>query len=88
MVESSAKLVRIVEALEAEMYSAYPCLTRAWAEGNTYELLRQFIQKGTDLRTVSEEDIRRYKNTPGSMQRKCLGFRLPSVVFAELRRAA
>ena len=51
-------------------------------------LLRQFIPKGTDLRTVSEEDLQRYQGALNSRPRKCLGFRQPSVVFAELRKAA
>jgi len=54
---------------------------------NTNGLLRQFIPKGTDLRTVSEEDLQRYQGALNSRPRKCLGFRQPSVVFAELRKA-
>lgn len=79
----------IAEALEAEMYFAHPYASyERGLNENTNGLLRQFIPKGTDLRKVSEEDLRRYQNALNSRPRKCLGFRQPSVVFAELRMAA
>lgn len=55
---------------------------------NTNGLLGQYIPKGTDLRLVSDEDLMRYQGALNSRPRKCLGFRQPSVVFAELRKAA
>lgn len=79
----------IAEALEAETYFAHPYASyERGLNENTNGLLRQFIPKGTDLRTVSEEDLRRYQNALNSRPRKCLGFRQPSVVFTELRRGA
>ncbi|EAR3732971.1 IS30 family transposase, partial [Salmonella enterica] len=79
----------IAEALEAEMYFAHPYAPHERGlNENTNGLLRQFIPKGTDLRTVSEEDLERYQGALNSRPRKCLGFRQPSVVFAELRMAA
>ncbi|MFV4849044.1 IS30 family transposase [Citrobacter freundii] len=79
----------IAKALEADMYFAHPYASyeRGMNE-NTNGLLRQFIPKGTDLSTVSEEDLQRYQSALNSRPRKCLGFRQPSVVFAELRKAA
>lgn len=79
----------IAQALEAEIYFAHPYASHERGlNENTNGLLRQFIPKGTDLRTVSEEDLQRYQGALNSRPRKCLGFRQPSVVFAELRLAA
>ena len=79
----------IAKALEADMYFAHPYASyERGLNENTNGLLRQFIRKGTDLRTVSEEDLARYQGALNSRPRKCLGFRQPSAVFAELRKAA
>jgi IS30 family transposase len=77
------------KALDAEMYFAHPYASyERGLNENTNGLLRQFIPTGTDLRTVSEEDLQRYQGALNNRPRKCLGFRQPSVVFAELRKAA
>ena len=79
----------IAKALETECYFAHPYASHERGlNENTNGLLRQFIRKVTDLRTVSEEDLQRYQSALNSRPRKCLGFRQPSVVFAELRKAA
>jgi IS30 family transposase len=79
----------IAKALEAECYFAHPYASHERGlNENTNGLLRQFIRKGTDLRTVSEADLAHYQGALNSRPRKCLGFRQPSVVFAELRKAA
>ncbi len=79
----------IAKALEADTYFTHPYASHERGlNENTNGLLRQFIPKGTDLRTVSEEDLQRYQGALNSRPRKCLGFRQPSVVFAELRMAA
>lgn len=79
----------IAKALEADMYFAHPYASyERGLNENTNGLLRQFIRKGTDLSTVSEEDVQRYQGALNSRPRKCLGFRQPSVVFAEPRKAA
>ncbi|HHU4111544.1 TPA: IS30 family transposase, partial [Raoultella ornithinolytica] len=51
-------------------------------------LLRQFIPKGTDLREVTDEDVRRAEQWLNLRPRKCLGFRQPVKVFEEYRQAA
>lgn len=80
---------RIATALEADMYFAHPYSSQERGlNENTNGLLRQYIPKGTDLRLVSDEDLRSYQGALNSRPRKCLGFRQPSVVFAELRKAA
>ncbi|HBC7422642.1 TPA: IS30 family transposase, partial [Serratia marcescens] len=65
----------IVEALEAETYFAHPYASHERGlNENTNGLLRQFIPKGTDLRTVSDEDLQHYQGALNSRPRKCLGF--------------
>ncbi len=51
-------------------------------------LLRQYIRKGTDLRTVTDKQIGEIKPTLNARPRKCLGFRQPVAVFNELSKTA
>ncbi|MCL1156283.1 IS30 family transposase, partial [Shewanella chilikensis] len=51
-------------------------------------LLRQYIRKGTDLRTVTDKQISEIERALNARPRKCLGFRQPVAVFNELRKAA
>lgn len=44
---------------------------------NANSLLRQFVPKGTDLRTVIEEDLQHYQGALNSRPHKCLGFSNP-----------
>ena len=79
----------IAKALNAEVYFAHPY--SSWERGlneNFNGLLRQYIPKGTDLRTVSEECVRRAEKFLNLRPRKCLGFRQPEVVFREYLQAA
>ncbi|MGE0973123.1 IS30 family transposase (plasmid) [Klebsiella sp. WOUb02] len=79
----------IAAALETETCFAHPYAS--WERGlneNTNGLLRQFIPKGTDLTAVTDDELRKYQGALNSRPRKCPGFRQPSVVFAELRKAA
>ena len=79
----------IAAALGTETYFAHPYAS--WERGlneNTNGLLMQFIPKGTDLAEVTDDELRKYQGALNSRPRKCLGFRQPSVVFAELRQAA
>ncbi|WP_372587258.1 IS30 family transposase, partial [Aeromonas veronii] len=73
----------------AETYFAHPY--SSWERGlneNSNGLLRQFIPKGTDLREVTDEDVRRAEQWLNLRPRKCLGFRQPVKVFEEYRQAA
>lgn len=73
----------------AETYFTHPYASHERGlNENTNGLLRQFIPKGTDLRTVSEEDLQHYQNSLNSRPRKFLGYRQPSVGFAELKTTA
>ena len=79
---------KISEALGVEFYFAHPC--SSWERGlneNFNRLLRQYIPKGTDMRTISDEFVswveRRLNLRPG----KCHGFKQPEAVFRELVQA-
>ncbi|WP_432458936.1 IS30 family transposase [Agarivorans sp. QJM3NY_25] len=79
----------IAEALEAEVYFAHPY--SSWERGaneNANGLLRQYVKKGTDLRTVSDEDIERAQRRINYRPKKCLGFKQPAVIFKEIMEAA
>ncbi|MFS1999755.1 IS30 family transposase [Vibrio breoganii] len=79
----------IAKALEAEVYFAHPY--SSWERGaneNAKGLLRQYVKKGTDLRTVSDEDIERAQHRINYRPKKCLVFKQPVVVFQEMMSAA
>ncbi len=79
----------ISEALEAEVYFAHPY--SSWERGaneNANGLLRQYVKKGTDLRTVSDDDIERAQRRINYRPKKCLGFKQPAVIFKEMMEAA
>ncbi len=79
----------IAEALNTEIYFAHPY--SSWERGlneNVNGLLRQYIPKGTDLRMISDDDVRQAEKRLNQRPRKCLGFRQPEVVFEEYFQAA
>jgi transposase InsO family protein len=79
----------IAEALGAEFYFAHPY--SSWERGlneNFNGLLRQFIPKGTDLRLITDEDVRWAEKRLNLRPRKCLGFRQPEMVFQECLQVA
>ncbi|MCQ1060105.1 IS30 family transposase, partial [Photobacterium sp. ZSDE20] len=49
---------------------------------------RQYVKKGTDLRTVTDEDIELAQSRINNRPKKCLGFKQPSVVFKTMAMAA
>ncbi len=58
----------------------------SWERGsneNTNGLLREFIPKGTDFNTVSDEDLARYVELINNRPRKRLGFMSPNEVFQQ-----
>ncbi|CAG9000937.1 MAG: IS30 family transposase ISAs2 [Candidatus Celerinatantimonas neptuna] len=78
----------IAEALDTKAYFAHPY--SSWERGlneNFNGLLRQYIPKGTDLRTVSDEYIEQVQTRINLRPRKCLEFRQPNVIFEKLRQA-
>ncbi|WP_154723811.1 IS30 family transposase [Vibrio cyclitrophicus] len=79
----------IARELEAQVYFAHPY--SSWERGaneNANGLLRQYVKKGTDLRTVTEDDIQFAQSRINYRPRKCLGFKQPAVVFEKMAMAA
>lgn len=75
----------IAAALEAKLYFAHPY--SSWARGaneNANGLLRQYVKKGTDLRTVTDNDIEFAQSRLNLRPKKSLGFKLPAVIFKEM----
>ncbi len=74
----------IAKELEANVYFAHPY--SSWECGvneNANGLLRQYVKKGTDLTTVTDMDIALALSRINYRPRKCLGFKLPVIVFEE-----
>jgi IS30 family transposase len=80
---------RVAKKLRADIYFAshYSPWERGLNE-NFNGLLRQYIKKGTDLRTITDKDIQRIERSLNLGPRKCLGYKQPAEVFKELRKAA
>ena len=79
----------VAEKLKTDIYFANPY--SSWERGlneNFNGLLRQYIRKGTDLRTVTDKQIAEIKKALNARPTKCLGFKQPIAVFNELRKAA
>lgn len=78
----------IAPKLKTDVYFANPYAS--WERGlneNFNGLLRQYVPKGTDLRTVTNEEIVRIQRSLNLRPRKSLGYKQPAVVFDELRSA-
>ena len=79
----------VAEKLKTKVYFAHPYCS--WERGlneNFNGLLRQYIPKGTDLRQVTDKQIKWIETQLNLRPRKCLGYKQPAVVFEELRKAA
>lgn len=77
--------LRIAKELEAETFFAHPYSSyERGLNENQNGLLRQFIPKGTDLRTVSEAEIKLYETALNHRPRKCLNYETPYKVFMAL----
>ncbi|MEM0515751.1 IS30 family transposase, partial [Pseudoalteromonas sp. YIC-827] len=80
---------QVAKKLKTDIYFANPY--SSWERGlneNFNGLLRQYIRKGTDLRTVTDKQIAEIERALNARPRKCLGYKQPAVVFEELRKAA
>ena len=65
-----------------DVFFAHPY--RSWERGlneNTNGLLRQFLPKRTDLRTVSARRLAQHVRSLNNRPRKCLAYRTPAEVF-------
>jgi IS30 family transposase len=79
----------VARALQAKFYFAHP--HAAWERGtneNTNGLIRQYVPKGTDLRTGCSRTIRQIVERLNSRPRKCLGWRTPFEVFFNVKPVA
>lgn len=76
---------RLTQQLDLSVYFAKPyCSWQRGTNEHTNGLLRQFLPKGTDLKTVSWQELRRYTNLLNDRPRKRLGYRTPAEVLEPL----
>ncbi|HEH9431900.1 TPA: IS30 family transposase [Aeromonas sobria] len=76
----------IAKALDADMYFAHPYASQERGLNENFNgLLRQYVPKGTDLKSVPEESLGHYQSLLNGRPRKCLDYEQPSVVFSKLR---
>lgn len=75
---------RIAEELDTDVYFADPYASyQRGANENANGLLRQYVPKGTDLRTVTNELMAKYQQRLNLRPRKTLGFIQPDIIFKE-----
>ena len=76
----------IAADLNVRIYFAHPYAS--WERGtseNTNGLVRQYLPKHRDLRTVTTEELEYIMNRLNHRPRKCLGYRTPHEVFFKTR---
>lgn len=72
----------ISATLNSEAYFAHPY--HSWERGlneNTNGLIRQYLPKKMDFKSVTEEDVQQIQNKLNNRPRKCLGFKTPNQLF-------
>jgi hypothetical protein len=75
----------VAKGLDAQGYFAHPY--HSWERGlneNTNGLIRQYLPKGTDFRTLTLEKVRSIMDRLNNRPRKCLGFKTPNQLFSEI----
>ena len=75
----------VAEGLDAQGYFAHPY--HSWERGlneNTNGLIRQYLPKGTDFRTLTLEKVRSIMDRLNNRPRKCLGFKTPNQLFSRI----
>ena len=76
----------VAEALKAAFYFATPY--HSWERGlngHTNGLVRQYLPKGTDLRAVTDAEVRAVQDRLNARPRRVLGYRTPAEVFRRAR---
>lgn len=74
----------IARQLDAAVYFADPYASyQRGANENANGLLRQYVPKGTDLRTLTGTQLSKYEKRLNLRPRKLLGFIQPDVIFKE-----
>jgi len=77
----------VAETLRIKVYFADPY--SAWQRGlneNTNGLIRQYVPKKSDVRTLTDEQVRHIMNRLNNRPRKSLGYLTPNEVFYERKR--
>jgi len=77
----------VAETLQIKVYFADPY--SAWQRGlneNTNGLIRQYVPKGSDIRTLTDEQIEHIRDRLNNRPRKSLGFLTPNEVFYERKK--
>ena len=76
---------QLTRRLRLKVYFAKPyCSWQRGTNERTNGLLRQYLPKGTDLRSVSWQELEHYTNQINDRPRKRLGYRTPAEVFEPL----
>lgn len=73
---------QISMSLNAGVYFAHPY--HSWERGlneNTNGLIRQYFPKGSDLKWLTKQQIKKVQDRLNHRPRKCLGFKTPEQVF-------
>jgi len=76
----------VAKGLDAQGYFAHPY--HSWERGlneNTNGLIRQYLPKGTDFRTLTLEKLRSIMDRLNNRPRKCLGFKTPNQLFSGIK---
>jgi IS30 family transposase len=77
----------VADALRIKVYFADPY--SAWQRGlneNTNGLIRQYVPKGSDVRTLTDEQIKHIMHRLNNRPRKSLGYLTPNEVFYEQKK--
>jgi len=75
----------LTHQLDLGVYFAEPyCSWQRGTNEHTNGLLRQFLPKGTDLKSISWQELRHYTNLINDRPRKRLGYQTPAEVFGPL----
>jgi IS30 family transposase len=78
---------RIAKSLNADIFFAHPYYS--WERGineNTNGLIRQYFPKGTDFRSVTDNEIKQVMDKLNNRPRKTRGSRSPNELFRGLRK--
>ena len=80
---------QLCEALSMDIYfcDAY-CPWQRGTNENTNGLIRQYLPKGMDLSSITQEQLSLIERKLNTRPRRILGFRTPQEVFVELRAKA
>jgi IS30 family transposase len=80
----NAQHMKLTSALGIKTYFCDPY--SSWQKGsveNVIGLIRQYIPKGTDLSTVSHQQIQKIQDRLNNRPRKCLGYKTPHQVLSK-----